>query len=112
MSTPPPPTDGLDARDLDRHLINRAGILVDATTLDELPVTRLSGASPILLATGSPVPVGVPAPLLRLLMRTSSIAVPCALVADRPDWQNVAVRLLATVAAAPDLLRAPTRAGR
>ncbi|MFJ7275498.1 hypothetical protein [Kitasatospora sp. NPDC098663] len=87
MSTPPPSTDGLAARDLDRHLINRAGILVDSRTLDDLPVTRLSGASPVLLATGTPVPTGVPAPLLRLLMRAGSMAVPCALVAERLGLQ-------------------------
>ncbi|MFJ9841768.1 hypothetical protein ACIRYZ_15105 [Kitasatospora sp. NPDC101155] len=83
MSTLRPPADGLAARDLDRHLINRAGILVDANTLAELPVTRLSGAAPMLLAAGAPIPATVPAPLLRLLMRAGSMAIPCALVTER-----------------------------
>ncbi|MER7668144.1 hypothetical protein ABTY61_06720 [Kitasatospora sp. NPDC096128] len=83
MSTLRPPADGLAARDLDRHLINRAGVLVDAAALAELPVTRLSGAAPVLLAAGAPVPATVPAPLVRLLMRAGSMAIPCALVTER-----------------------------
>ncbi|MFF2545075.1 hypothetical protein ACFVUY_21225 [Kitasatospora sp. NPDC058063] len=77
------PADGLAARDLDRHLINRAGVIVDANALVQLPSDRLSGAEPFLLATGAPVSATVPAPLLRLLMRAGSIAVPCALVTER-----------------------------
>ncbi|MEU3562805.1 hypothetical protein [Kitasatospora sp. NPDC006786] len=77
------PADGLAARDLDRHLINRAGVIVDANALVQLPADRLSGADPFLLATGAPVPATTPAPLLRLLMRAGSMAVPCALVAER-----------------------------
>ncbi|MBV6695679.1 hypothetical protein KV557_00890 [Kitasatospora aureofaciens] len=84
MSTPrPPAADGLATRDLDRHLLNRAGILVDAATLADLPQDHLSGAAPILLAAGAPSPTTVPAPLLRLLMRAGSMAVPCALVTER-----------------------------
>ncbi|MFJ3217276.1 hypothetical protein ACIPLC_15305 [Kitasatospora sp. NPDC086801] len=77
------PADGLAARDLDRHLINHAGVLVDAAALAQLPATRLSGADPFLLATGAPVSAAVPAPLLRLLMRAGSMAVPCALVTEQ-----------------------------
>ncbi|GAA2971963.1 hypothetical protein GCM10010519_03870 [Streptomyces lactacystinicus] len=77
------PADGLAARDLDRHLINRAGVIVDANALVQLPADRLSGADPFVLATGAPVSATVPAPLLRLLMRAGSMAVPCALVAER-----------------------------
>ncbi|MFD8703641.1 hypothetical protein ACFV1W_13580 [Kitasatospora sp. NPDC059648] len=83
MSTLRPPADGLAARDLDRHLINRAGVLVDAEALAELPVTRLSGAAPVLLAAGAPVSATIPAPLVRLLMRAGSMAIPCALVTER-----------------------------
>ncbi|MFF3006699.1 hypothetical protein ACFVTF_28300 [Kitasatospora sp. NPDC057940] len=77
------PADGLAARDLDRHLINREGLLVDAAALAQLPATRLSGADPLLLAMGAPVPAAVPAPLLRLLMRAGSMAVPCSLVTEQ-----------------------------
>ncbi|MEU3574158.1 hypothetical protein AB0E96_37990 [Kitasatospora sp. NPDC036755] len=77
------PADGLAARDLDRHLINRAGVIVDANALVQLPADRLAGADPFLLATGAPVPATTPAPLLRLLMRAGSMAVPCALVTER-----------------------------
>ncbi|MFE4514703.1 hypothetical protein ACFRMQ_11005 [Kitasatospora sp. NPDC056783] len=77
------PADGLAARDLDRHLINRAGVLVDANALVQLPASRLSGANPFLLATGAPVSATTPAPLLRLLMRAGSMAIPCALVTER-----------------------------
>nr|BFD94009.1 hypothetical protein KitaXyl93_53690 [Kitasatospora sp. Xyl93] len=59
MSTLRPPANGLAACDLDRHLINRAGIPFDANALAELPVTRLSGAAPMLLAAGAPVPATV-----------------------------------------------------
>ncbi|MFD0404712.1 hypothetical protein [Kitasatospora sp. NPDC127116] len=77
------PADGMTARDMDRHLINRKGVLVDASALVQLPATRLSGADPRLLAMGTPVPATDPAPLLRLLMRAGSMAIPCALVVQR-----------------------------
>ncbi|MGW3183193.1 hypothetical protein ACWDD9_28355 [Kitasatospora sp. NPDC001119] len=76
------PADGLAARDLDRRLINRTGVLIDANALVQLPADRLSGADPFLLATGAPVSATTPAPLLRLLMRAGSMAVPCALVTE------------------------------
>ncbi|MFJ2864963.1 hypothetical protein [Kitasatospora sp. NPDC087314] len=77
------PADGISARDLDRHLITREGLLVDASALIQLPASRLSGADPVILAAGAPGPATVPAPLLRLLMRAGSMAIPCALIAER-----------------------------
>ncbi|MFG2918314.1 hypothetical protein ACGF0D_36190 [Kitasatospora sp. NPDC048298] len=81
------PADGISARDLDRHLINRSGVLVDASALAQLPATRLSGADPRLLAMGAPAPATKPAPLLRLLMRAGSLTIPCALVVQRLGCQ-------------------------
>ncbi|MFJ6620052.1 LuxR C-terminal-related transcriptional regulator [Kitasatospora sp. NPDC091335] len=77
------PADGIATRDLDRHLIGRSGVIVDAGALVQLPAGRRCGADPFLLASGAPVSATVPAPLVRLLMRAGSMAVPCALVTER-----------------------------
>ncbi len=71
------------SRDLDRHLRDRTAVIVDVDALADVPRTALLGADPVLLSTGDPGPSTVPAPLLRLLLRARSVAIPCAVVAPR-----------------------------
>ncbi|WP_405361796.1 hypothetical protein OG535_28760 [Kitasatospora sp. NBC_00085] len=83
MNTPPDlrAAGTVASRDLDGHLRNRAAVLVDLTSLTDLPRTALSGGDPALLVSGAPGQLTTPAPLLRLLLRARSIAMPCALIA-------------------------------
>ncbi|MEU6233030.1 hypothetical protein [Kitasatospora sp. NPDC047058] len=70
-------------RDLDRQLRDRTAVIVDIGALADLPRTALLGADPVLLSVGDRVSPTAPAPLLRLLLRARSVAVPCAVVAPR-----------------------------
>ncbi|MGV9266552.1 hypothetical protein ACWDRR_18060 [Kitasatospora sp. NPDC003701] len=85
MNAPPSIDHAAASLDLDRHLHERTAVIVDIDALADVPRTALLGADPALLSTGGPTPATVPAPLLRLLLRARSVAIPCAVVAPRLD---------------------------